>query len=184
MEGAESVAAFIVEPIGNTGGIVTPKDEYFPIIREICDKFDVLLIFDEVITGFGRTGNMFAAHTFNTTPDILCMGKGMSGGYAPLAGIAFSDRVAKAFWGPEEPDIAFAHGHTFGGNPMASAAGVACIKEILERDLCGHARKMGQYLRTKLEGLKDFGVVGEIRGKGLLIGVEFVKDLESKAGTG
>jgi adenosylmethionine-8-amino-7-oxononanoate aminotransferase len=180
MEGAESVAAFVVEPIGNTGGIITPKDEYFTIIREICNKHNVLLIFDEVITGFGRTGQMFAAQTFNTTPDIICMGKGMSSGYAPLAGIAFSGRVEEAFWGPEEANIAFSHGHTYGGNPVAAAAGVACINEIQERDLCGHARKMGNYLRTKLESLENLKVIGEIRGKGLLIGVEFVRDLESK----
>ena len=181
MEGAESVAAFIVEPICNTGGITTPKDEYFTIIREICSKFNVLLIFDEVLTGFGRTGHMFAAQTFNTTPDILCMGKGISSGYAPLAAIAFSDRVEKAFWGPEEAGIEFAHGHTYGGNPVAAAAGVACIHEIQERDLCGHSRKMGAYLWRKLEALENLKVIGEIRGKGLLIGVEFVKDLESKA---
>jgi adenosylmethionine-8-amino-7-oxononanoate aminotransferase len=180
MEGAESVAAFIVEPIGNTGGIITPKDEYFKIIREICDKFNVLLIFDEVLTGFGRTGQMFAAQTFNTTPDILCMGKGISSGYAPLAAIAFSDRIEKAFWGPAESNIEFSHGHTYGGNPIAAAAGIACINEILERDLCDNARKMGKYLWEKLEALEHLKVIGEIRGKGLLIGVEFVKDLESK----
>jgi adenosylmethionine-8-amino-7-oxononanoate aminotransferase len=180
MEGAESVAAFIVEPIGNTGGIVTPKAEYLTIVREVCNKYNVVLIFDEVLTGFGRTGRMFAAQTFDVTPDILCMGKAISSGYAPLGGIAFSDRVQKAFWGPEEANIEFSHGHTYGGNPVASAAGVACVKEILERDLCGHARKMGEYLLGKLEALKDLKVIGEIRGKGLLIGVEFVKDLESK----
>ena len=96
-----------MEPIGNTGGIVTPPPEYFPMIREICDKYDILLIFDEIITGFGRTGEMFAAQTFHTTPDIICMGKGMSSGYAPLAAIAMSDKVASAFWGKPEDEVEF-----------------------------------------------------------------------------
>ncbi|MBI4552062.1 MAG: aspartate aminotransferase family protein [Candidatus Latescibacteria bacterium] len=181
LEGPETVAAVIVEPIGNTGGIVTPPPEYFPILRDLCDRHNVLLIFDEIITGFGRTGQMFAAHTFNTTPDILCMGKGMSSGYVPLAGIAFSDRVASAFWGRDEDAVEFSHGHTYGGNPVAAAAGLACLDEIRERDLCGRAREMGAYLWSRLESLRDLGVVGEIRGKGLLIGVEFVKDPVTKA---
>lgn len=108
------------------------------------------------------------------------MGKGMSGGYAPLAGIAFRESIAKTFWGKEEEHVEFAEGHTFGGNPVSSIAGVACIKEIQERDLCGRSRKMGSYLWKQLEGLKDLGVVGEIRGKGLLIGMEFVRNQETK----
>ncbi|MFQ6053272.1 MAG: aspartate aminotransferase family protein, partial [Candidatus Bathyarchaeia archaeon] len=179
-EGPDTVAALILEPIGNTGGIITPPPEYLPIIRDICDKHNVILIFDEIITGFGRTGGMFAAHTFNTVPDVLCMGKGMSSGYAPLAGIAFRDRIAKAFLGREEDEVEFSHGHTYGGNPVSSAAGVACIREIQERDLCRRARELGGYLWKRLEGIKDFGIVGEIRGKGLLVGMEFVKDTETK----
>jgi len=179
-EGAESVSALIVEPISNTGGIITPPPEYHPILRKICDETDVLLIFDEIITGFGRTGQMFAAQTFNTLPDILCMGKGMASGYAPLAAIAFRDHVARAFWGREEEEVEFSHGHTFGGNPIASAAGIACIREIQERNLCRRAEEMGSYLWKRLEELKDLGIIGEIRGRGLLIGVEFVKDLKTK----
>lgn len=180
MEGPETVAALIVEPIGNTGGIITPPPEYFPILRQICDEHNVLLIFDEVLTGFGRTGQMFAAQTFGTTPDILCMGKGMTSGYAPMSAIAFSDRVAEAFWGPAEAEIEFSHGHTYGGNPLSSAAALATIRELLERDLPGQARERGAYLRRRLEGLARFGVVGEVRGKGLLLGVELVRDPATK----
>jgi len=172
MEGPETVAALIVEPIGNTGGIITPPPEYFPILRQICDEFNVLLIFDEIITGFGRTGQMFAAHTFGVGPDILCMGKGITSGYAPLSAIAFSDRVAAAFWGPAEAGIEFSHGHTYGGNPVSSAAGLAAVREVIERDLPARARKLGAYLRERLEALARFGIVGEVRGKGLLLGVE------------
>jgi len=180
MEGPETVAAVIMEPIGNTGGIITPPPEYFPILRQICDEFQVLLIFDEVLTGFGRTGQMFAAQTFGVTPDILCMGKGMTSGYAPMSAIAYSERVAAAFWGPAEAGVEFSHGHTYGGNPLSCAAALAVIRELLERDLPGQARERGAYLRRRLEGLARFGIVGEVRGKGLLLGVELVKGPATK----
>jgi adenosylmethionine-8-amino-7-oxononanoate aminotransferase len=180
MEGPQTVSAFIVEPIGNTGGVITPPPEYFPILREICNEFDVLLIFDEVLTGFGRTGAMFAAQTFGVTPDILCMGKGITSGYAPMSAIAFSDTVRNAFWGAPEEGIEFAHGHTYGGNPLSAAAALAVIDVMLEQDLPARARGMGAYLRQRLEGLSRFGIVGEVRGKGLLLGVELVKNPATK----
>jgi len=181
LEGPQTVAALIIEPISNTGGIVTPPPEYLPLVREICDHHSVLLIFDEIITGFGRTGNMFAAQTFDTLPDILCMGKGMSGGYAPLAGIAFRDHIAAAFWGPPDEHVEFAHGHTYAGNPIASAAGLACIAEIEERNLCSRACLLGVHLRSRItEEIGGLGVVGEMRGKGLLIGIEFVRHTATK----
>jgi len=176
LEGLESVAAVIVEPISNTGGITTPPPEYLPRLREICDRHNVLLIFDEVITGFGRTGRMFAAQTFGVLPDVLCMGKGLGGGYGPLAAIAFRDRVAAAFWGEDAENVEFSHGNTFGGNPLSSAAGVACIQEILDRDLCANARRQGEYLRGRLAELADLNVITDVRGKGLLIGVGLAQD--------
>ncbi len=180
MEGPQTVSAFIVEPIGNTGGIITPPPEYFPILRQICDEFGVVLIFDEVLTGFGRTGQMFAAQTFGVTPDILCMGKGITSGYAPMSAIAFNDKIASAFWGEPEAGIEFAHGHTYGGNPLCAATALEVIAVMLDEDLPGRARAMGAYLRQRLEGLARFGIVGEVRGKGLLLGVELVKDAASK----
>jgi len=104
-EDPRSIAAIIVEPISNTGGIITPPPEYLPTLRQLCDEFNILLIFDEVITGFGRTGSLFAANTFGVTPDILCCGKGMSSGYAPLAAAMVSDKVAQAFWGAPGPSL-------------------------------------------------------------------------------
>jgi len=175
MEGPETVAAVIIEPISNTGGITTPAPDYLPRLREICDRHNVLLIFDEIITGFGRTGQMFAAQTFGVLPDLICMGKGMGSGYGPLAALAFRDHVAAAFWGEEE-SIAFSHGHTFGGNPLSSAAGVAAISEIIERDLCANARHIGAHLRTRIEELKPLNVITDVRGKGLLIGVGLARD--------
>jgi adenosylmethionine-8-amino-7-oxononanoate aminotransferase len=164
-----------VEPISNTGGIITPPMEYLRILRQLCDEFNILLIFDEIITGFGRTGAMFAADTFGVVPDILCCGKGMSSGYAPLAAAILRERVASVFWG--EPGTEFAHGHTYAGNPVACAAGLASVREIVERKLPENARRVGAHLVAQLEAkLRPLGVVGEIRGKGLMIGVEFVQD--------
>jgi len=180
LEGPDTVAALVVEPIGNTGGILVPPPEYLPTLRRICDERDVLLIFDEMITGMGRTGNMFAAETFGVTPDILCLGKGLSSGYAPLAATIWSDRIQEAFWGPVEAGIEFGHGHTFAGNPMSATAGLACIHEILERDLLSNARAMGERLREHLEHMARFGIFGEIRGKGLLWGVELARDPVTK----
>ena len=177
-ESPETVAAVIVDPISAPMGFTIPPDEYFSILRRICDEHDILLIFDEVITGFGRTGEMFAADTFHTTPDIICMAKGMASGYSPISGIAISDRIAQAFLGAE--DVAFMHASTYGGNPVSCAAAIANISEIVERDLCRRSREMGEYLRKRLERLTDLGIVGQIRGRGLTTAVEFVKDPETK----
>ena len=181
LEGAETIAALILEPVGNTGGIIMPPPGYLPELRDICDRHGILLIYDEIITGFGRTGSMFAAQTFEAAPDILCMGKGMSSGYVPLAGIAFRDSIASAFLGREEDEVEFSHGHTFGGNPLAAAAGLANLAEIQERDLCARARETGAYVRQRLEELREYGIVGDIRGCGLLAGVEFVEDPDTRA---
>jgi adenosylmethionine-8-amino-7-oxononanoate aminotransferase len=180
-EDPSTISSLIVEPIGNTGGIITPPKEYFTILREICDKYNIVLIFDEIITGFGRTGEMFASQTFKTTPDIICMGKGMSSGYAPIGGMVFKDSIAEAFFGKEEEKVQFNHGHTFGGNPLSCAAAIASISEIRDRDLPRRARESGAIVWKRLEEIsKASGVIGEIRGKGLLIGIEFVKDIKTK----
>jgi adenosylmethionine-8-amino-7-oxononanoate aminotransferase len=174
-EDPRSVAAIIVEPISNTGGIITPPMEYLRILRRLCDEFSILLIFDEVITGFGRTGRLFAADTFGVVPDILCCGKGMSSGYAPLAAAVVREPIARVFWG--EPGTELSHGHTYAGNPVACAAGLASVREIVERQLPENARRVGAHLVARLEQtVRPLGVVGDIRGKGLMIGVELVRD--------
>jgi adenosylmethionine-8-amino-7-oxononanoate aminotransferase len=175
-EDPDTVAGVVLEPIGNTGGIITPTEEYFQIIRDACDRHDVLLIFDEVITGFGKTGDMFAAQTYGVTPDILCTGKGISSGAVPLGAMIAREDMADAFSGRSNENLYFAHGHTFAGNPLACAAGLAVISEIVEKDLCAKARMLGDYLRNRLECLKKFGVVREVRGRGILLGVELVRD--------
>jgi len=180
-EDPATVAGIIIEPIGNTGGIITPTQEYFEIIREICDKYNVILIFDEVITGMGKTGACFAAQTFGVTPDIICSGKGLSSGMMPLGAMIAKKEMADAFYGPVEKDIQFMHGHTFAGNPLASAVGIAVIDEVVEKNLCDKARTLGDYLAEKLEDLKKYGIVREVRGKGILRGVELVKDTKTMA---
>src|SRR6059058_2256523 len=181
MEDPATVAAIIVEPIGHTGGIIDPPEEYLPLLREFCDRHNVLLIFDEIITGIGRTGRMFAAETFGVTPDILCVGKGLGGGYAPLSAMICRKQIGDTFWGPIARNPGFVEGHTFEGNPISCAAGVAVLREIVERDLCTNARVQGERLRTGLTGLaKKHGVIGDIRGKGLFQGIEFVRNLTTK----
>lgn len=178
-EDPETVAGIIIEPIGNTGGIITPTEEYFQIIRDICDRHNIILIYDEIITGFGRTGEMFAAQTFGVTPDIICGGKGLSSGLIPLGAMIAREDMGDVFYGPVETEVNFAHGHTFASNPLACAVGIAVIDEIVEQDLARKARESGAYLAGKLAGLKQYGVVREVRGKGLLLGVELVKDTQT-----
>ena len=180
LEDADTVAAVIVEPIGHTGGIIDPPGEYLPMLREICDRRNVLLIFDEIITGIGRTGSMFAAETFGVTPDLLCLGKGISGGYAPLSALLCREHIADAFWDESPANPGFVEGHTFEGNPISCAAGLATLGEVVDRDLCRNAREMGARLRVGLEGLRRQGIIGDIRGKGLFQGIEFVQDTTTK----
>jgi adenosylmethionine-8-amino-7-oxononanoate aminotransferase len=181
MEDADTVAAVMVEPIGHTGGIIDPPAEYLPILRKVCDRHNVLLIFDEIITGIGRTGQLFAAETFGVVPDVLCTAKGLSGGYAPLSAMICRRGIGDAFWGPAGENPGFVEGHTFEGNPVSCAAGLAVLDEILERDLCANARAQGQRLRAGFERLAmKHGIIGDIRGKGLLQGIEFVRDPATK----
>jgi adenosylmethionine-8-amino-7-oxononanoate aminotransferase len=181
MEDPDTVAAVMVEPIGHTGGIIDPPPEYLPLLREMCDRHNVLLVFDEIITGAGRTGHLFAAETFGVTPDVICAGKGLAGGYAPLSAMICRKPIADAFWGPIAENPGFVEGHTFEGNPISCAAGLAVLREILEQDVCANVRKQGQRLREGFERLaRKHGVIGDIRGKGLFQGIEFVRDLRTR----
>ena len=180
MEDPDSVAAFMLEPIIHIGGVLTPPKEYLPMIREMCTKHNIVLIYDEIITGFGRTGDLFAAMTFDTIPDILCCGKGMSSGYQPLAACLINQDIADAFYG-DEHEKGFVHGHTYGAFELAATAGIAAIEELMERDLPNNAKVLGEYVKEKLQAMdKRFGIFGEIRGKGLLVCVEIVKDKATK----
>jgi adenosylmethionine-8-amino-7-oxononanoate aminotransferase len=180
-EDPETVAGVIVEPVSNTGGIITPTPEYFRMLREICTRHNVMLIFDEVITGFAKTGSMFAAQTFGVTPDLICCGKGLSSGVVPVGAMIAREDMADAFWGRGDEEVEFMHGHTFAGNPLASAVGIAVIDELVEHELDQKAVRLGEFLVSRLERLKQYGVVREVRGKGILRGVELVRDTRSNA---
>jgi len=182
LEDPATVAAIMVEPIGHTGGLIDPPPEYLPMLREICDRHDILLIFDEIITGIGRTGQMFAAETFGVTPDVLCVAKGLGGGYAPISAMICKGSIADTFWGPIESNPGFVEGHTFEGNPISCAAGIAVLSEILERDLLTNVRAQGARLRVAFERLATrYEVIGDIRGKGLFQAIEFVADRTTRA---
>ncbi|MFN8661080.1 MAG: aspartate aminotransferase family protein [Thermomicrobiales bacterium] len=177
-EHEETVAAVIAEPVMLSAGVHLPHPDYFPRLREICDKHNVLLIFDEIITGFGRTGHLFAAEHFGVWPDILSCGKGISGGYAPLSAILIDDRVAQAFWGEAEAGVQFWAGHTFGGNPVSCAVGEAAVRYLLRHDLIGNAERVGDYLAAQLEALAERQpAIAEIRGIGMLRGVAFTEPI-------
>jgi adenosylmethionine-8-amino-7-oxononanoate aminotransferase len=177
-EHEETVAAVIAEPIMLSAGVHVPHPEYFPRLRELCDKHNVLLIFDEIITGFGRTGHLFAAEYLGVWPDILSCGKGISGGYAPLSAILIDDKVAQAFWGEPEAGVQFWAGHTFGGNPVSCAVGEAAVRYLLEHDLIGNARRVGNYLAAQLEELATRQpAIAEVRGVGMLRGLAFTQPI-------
>ena len=178
-EGAGTVAAFIGEPISAASGIHVPDDEYWPAVRDICDKYGVLMICDEVINGFGRTGKMFATEHWGVKPDIFTVAKALTSGYVPIGAAIASSAVANAFLG--DSANTFRHLFTFGGNPPACAAGLVNL-DIIEREgLVENAAQMGDYLLEQLQTLYEHPIVGDVRGgKGLLCAVELVKDRETK----
>lgn len=178
-ENPKTIGALIVEPICNTAGIITPTEEYFQIIREVCTKYDIMLVFDEVLTGFCKTGDMFAAQTFHVTPDIICSGKGLSAGVMPMGAFMAREDIAEAFYGEEEGDIQFAHGHTYANFPLGSAVAIEVIDIMEEEKLAERARKLNARIVRRLEELKKYEVIREVRGKGVLIGIELVEDVET-----
>ena len=178
-EGPETIAAFIGEPMSVTGGVYVPHDDYWPTIREICDRYGVLMIMDEVVTGFGRTGKWFASMHWDVLPDITTMAKAVSSGYLPIAGAIASKKVADTFMGGN--DEKFRHLYTYGGHPISCAAALANLKIMEEENLVENSAKMGQYLFDRLQVLYRHPFVGDIRGgKGLFAGIELVKDRETK----
>jgi putrescine aminotransferase len=167
------IAGIVAEPIqGEAGGIV-PPDDFWPRLRQLCDKYGVLLIADEVQTGFGRTGKIFGVDHWDVTPDIMCFGKALGGGVVPMSGFFSTPKI----WEVMEPNP-FMHTTTTGGNPIACAAALAAITVLQAEDLPGQAAKKGEYIKGRLGELKEKypGVLEKVTGKGLLIGMEFVSD--------
>lgn len=179
-EGADTVAAFIAEPVMGVGGVIVPPDDYFPLVRQICDKYEVLFIADEVITGFGRTGEWFALKHWNVKPDILSFAKAITSGYAPLGGIQISDEIRETMESAGDTE-AYMHGYTYSGHAMACAVGLKNL-EIMEREeFPKRARELGKRLLEGLKKLEEFSFVGNVRGLGLVCGVEIVSDKNTKA---
>lgn len=177
-EGPDTVAAFIVEPIvAAAAGATVPPREYFPIIRKTCDKYGLILIFDEVVTGFGRTGKNMGLNHFGVLPDVVVFAKGVSSGYAPLAGMAVRDKLVALF---EEKEVEFQNLYTYSAHPLACAVGNEVQRILAEEKLIARAEQMGHYLQEGLMQLESFPMVGDIRGKGMLWAIEFVKDKKTK----
>lgn len=173
-EGPETVLAFLMEPVGgaSTGALVAP-DSYYGRVREICDEFGVLLIYDEVMTGAGRTGKFLAAEHWGITPDIVALSKGFGAGYAPLGAIVAGARLVE----PVLDAGGFLHGFTYAGNPLACSAGLAVLEELQDQNLIENAARMGEVLMADLRALMDrYPFIGDVRGKGLLTAFEFVAD--------
>lgn len=176
-EGPETVAAVFLEPVQNSGGCFPPPPGYFQRVREICDRYDVLLVSDEVICAFGRLGTMFGAERYSYQPDIITCAKGLTSGYAPLGAMIASDRLFEPF---AEPGAMFAHGYTFGGHPVATAVGLANLEAFEREGVLEHVRANEGAFRATLEGLTDLPIVGDVRGDGYFYGIELVKDKESR----
>lgn len=176
-EGPETVAMVILEPVQNAGGCFTPPPGYFQRVREICDRYRVLLVSDEVICAWGRLGYYFGAERYHYQPDIITVAKGLTSGYAPLGAMIASDRVIAPFLTGAS---SFLHGITFAGHPVSSAVGIANLDVLAREDLCGHVRENEEGFRAALESLYELPIVGDVRGAGYFWGIELVKDKATK----
>ncbi|MAE37218.1 MAG: aspartate aminotransferase family protein [Pelagibacteraceae bacterium] len=175
--GPENVAAFIGEPIQGAGGVIIPPDSYWPRVQEICNQYDILLVVDEVICGFGRTGEWFGSNTYNIKPDIITMAKGISSGYIPLSGIMVGDRVTETLI---DEGGEFYHGYTYSGHPVACAVAIENLKIIREENLIENSRKTSVYLKERMNEIAEHPLVGEVRMKSFIGAVELVKDKDKR----
>ncbi|HOL36741.1 MAG TPA: aminotransferase class III-fold pyridoxal phosphate-dependent enzyme [Rubrivivax sp.] len=176
-QGPDTVAAFIAEPVQGAGGVIVPPAAYWPLVREVCDRHGVLLIADEVVTGFGRTGHWFGTRLWGVKADLWCLAKGISSGYVPLGATAVNARVADAFVEGDPALGSMAHGYTYSGHPVAAAAALATLDVLDKEDVVGNAARQGEHL---LQRLREIGarsrLVGDVRGVGLMACLELVAD--------
>jgi taurine-pyruvate aminotransferase len=180
-EGAETVAAFIMEPVISGGGVLVPPDNYIPRVREICDRHGVLLIYDEVVSGFGRLGKMFGYEHWKTEADIITFAKGLGSGYIPVAATVVKDHIFEKFMGTPGNTQHFRQINTYGGHPVAAAVSLKAIQIVEEEGLAENANLVGEYTRSQIRQLlADHPYVGEVRGIGMLTGVELVQDRQTK----
>lgn len=176
-EGPETVAAVILEPVMLTAGVHVIPSQYLKQLRKMCDELGVLLIFDEIVTAFGRLGSWFAAELFGVWPDLMCVGKGITGGYAPLSAVLMTERVGATFWGEPEDGLQFHAGHTHAANPVSAAAGLATINAMRQTKVFENVTTTGRRLAMRLAALEEScQFVGSVRGLGLLYGFDFIRD--------
>jgi 4-aminobutyrate--pyruvate transaminase len=180
-EDPDTVAAFIAEPVMGAGGVIVPPRSYFDKVQKVLRKYNVLLIADEVICGFGRTGNMFGSETFGLKPDIITMAKALSSAYLPISATVISDELYQAFVAQSEKIGVFAHGFTYSAHPVCCAVALETLRIYEERDILSHVRRVTPRLQDELRRFAGHPLVGEVRGVGLLAGVELVKDKATKA---
>ena len=178
-QGADTVAAFIAEPIQGAGGVIVPPANFWPLVREVCDRHGVLLIADEVVTGFGRSGAMFGTRLWGVQADLWCLAKGISSGYVPLGATAIGAKVANVFWDDASGAGQVAHGTTYSAHPVAAAAALATLKILIEEDIPARVAQVGLPFQRRLRGLvQRHRFVGDVRGHGLMLGIEMVADQE------
>ncbi|HIO33026.1 MAG TPA: aminotransferase class III-fold pyridoxal phosphate-dependent enzyme, partial [Gammaproteobacteria bacterium] len=175
-QGADSIAAFIAEPVLGAGGILVPPPNLWPALRALCDKYDILLIADEVVTGFGRTGSWFGARAWGVRPDMMCFAKAITSGYFPFGAVMLNERIETVFM-ESGPDGAIGHGYTYSGHPVGCAAALATLDVTFSQDLPGNALARGEQLMASLKALQaEHEMIGDVRGKGLMVGIELVAD--------
>ena len=177
MEGPESVAAVFLEPVQNAGGCFPPPPGYFQRVREICDRYGVLLVSDEVICAFGRLGTWFGADRYSYVPDMITCAKGLTSGYSPLGALLVDDRLMEPFL---TGTATFSHGFTFGGHPVSAAVGLANLDLFEQEDLVGGVARRCPDFKAVLDGLRDLPIVGDVRGDGFFFGIELVKDRDTR----
>ena len=180
-EGPETIAAFIGEPVMGAGGVIVPPKTYWQKIQAVLKKYDILLIADEVICGFGRTGRLFGCQTFDIKPDMITMAKALSSGYVPISALLMSDEIYQVIADNTEKIGTLGHGFTYSGHPLGAAVALEAQKIYQERDIVSSVRRLAPRLQDGLRAFADQPLVGEVRGIGLIAAVELVADKQSKA---
>jgi putrescine---pyruvate transaminase len=181
-QGADTIAAFIMEPVLGAGGVIVPHESFMPLMRKICDKHGILLIADEVITAFGRTGAWNGSRLWGVQPDLMCTAKAITNGYFPFGAVMIHERLTEAFETSKSPLASISHGYTYSGHPVGAAAALACLAEMKRLDLASNAAARGAELLAGLQVLKaKHPLIGDARGKGLMCAAELVCDHATKA---
>lgn len=180
-QNADTIAAFIAEPVLGAGGVYPPPPNLWPGLRALCDKYDILLIADEVITGFGRAGDWFGSRVWGVAPDIICLAKAITSGYFPLGAVMLNEKLETAFMQDQEQLAAIYHGYTYSGHPVGCAAALTALDETFKLDLPGNSLARGEQIMNRMQALQDeVEIIGEVRGRGLMVGIELVSDRDAK----